>query len=341
MGDYTDSPSQSASSSAMSSASPASSILASNPPTDPVIPDSNRPDSTILAGSPHATPSAKPAPADSQVQPVPTPELQPNLVLEGSASASIIPPADSTSMATGSADLQPATPISPQSPESPQLSDTPAPTATPAPEESQSLPVSVSPEAPKESSIQDTSQPNPPPQVQQDVQVSAPSESSVPVDQSPKESATIEPKPLDDTQNTISADSKPLESPKSSSFGDLIANPSDLSEEPAIHIDPIESPKSTPEQSTFSSPNPSISVDQQGEASDQRRLHANEVRKQKKEDNLGKILEFVQQKGKASNFDIRDFLHVSQSTTTGYLRILVNSGKLKKEGKAKATKYFL
>lgn len=348
MGDYTDSPVQSASSSAIPTASPASSVPTSNPQADPIAPEPNRPDSTILADSPPATPSAQPAPADvsaeassevdSQAQPVSTPELQPNQVLEGSASADIIPPADPEPTASPSADLQPVVPESPQLPQSPEVPEAPTPEVSPAQSESQVSLSPTAPEAVKESSIQDTSPPNPPPQVQQDVQVSTPSEPSVPVDQPPKESANIKPEPPEGTQNTIPADSKSPESPKSTSFGDLIANPSDLSEEPAIHIDPIEPPKSQPSEQSIS---PSLPSDQKDEASDQRRLHANEVRKQKKEDNLAKILEFVQQKGKASNLDIRDFLHVSQSTTTGYLRILVNSGKLKKEGKAKATKYFL
>lgn len=341
MGDYTDSPIQSASSSAIPLASPVSTVPPSNLSADPTAPDPNRPDSTILADSPQSTPSVQPAPIDIEVQPVSPSELQPNQVLEGSASADIILPADSTATASASVDSQPEVPISPQFPESPQFSEAPVPVVSPVTLEPQAAPPTTSLEAVKESSIQDTSPPNPPPQVQQDVQVSAPSETSVPIDQPSKESANIEPKPLDDIQNTIPADSKPPESPKSSSFGDLIGNLPDLSEEPAIHIDPIEPPKSQPSEPSISPTLPSHPSDQEDNGFDQRRLHANEVRKQKKEDNLAKILEFVQQKGKASNLDIRDFLHVSQSTMTGYLRILVNSGKLKREGKAKATTYLL
>lgn len=341
MGDYTDSPIQSASSSAIPSASPASSVPTSNPPADSNTLDPNRPDSTILADSPQATPSAQPAPADLQDQPIPEPEFQPDQVLEGSASANIIPPIDPVATPSSSIDSQPDVPTSPQFPQSPEVPETPIPEASPAQSEPQASLSPTPPEVVKESSIQDTSPPNPPPQVQQDVQVSTPSETSVPIDQPPKESANIKPEPPEGTQNTIPADSKTPESPKSSSFGDLIGNLPDLSEEPAIHIDPIEPPKSQPSEPSISPSSPTHPSDQEDNGFDQRRLHANEVRKQKKEDNLAKILEFVQQKGKASNLDIRDFLHVSQSTTTGYLRILVNSGKLKKEGKAKATTYLL
>ena len=227
---------------------------------------------------------------------------------------------------------------------SPQVSETPATIVSPEP---QITPSPTPPETVKESSIQDTSLPNSPPQVQQDVQVNTPSITIPPIDQTPNESANIEPETLEGTRNTIPADSKPPESPKPSSFGDLIGQSPDLSEKPAIHIDPIEPPKTQstePSVSPSSLLDPSLrsrSSDQSDEASDQRRLHANAVRKQKKEDNLAKILEFVQKNGKATNLEIRDFLHISQSTTTGYLRTLVNSGKLKKEGKAKATKYSL
>jgi hypothetical protein len=182
--------------------------------------------------------------------------------------------------------------------------------------------------------------------VQPSVPTNTPSAPTVSIDQPPKESATIEPKPLEAPQNTIPADSKPPETPKTTSFGDLMGNPSDLSDEPAIHIDTIEAPpvQPSPPPISPSSPSdpslPSDPSDQTDEQSDERRLHANEVRKQKKEDNLAKIIMFVQSQGKATNLDIRDYLHISQSTTTGYLRTLVNSGKLKKEGKAKATKYY-
>ena len=77
------------------------------------------------------------------------------------------------------------------------------------------------------------------------------------------------------------------------------------------------------------------------EVSALRRQHAVEARKQKRDENLNQIMELVQKKGKIDNLDVRDFLHISQTTATDYLRSLVNSGKLKKEGKAKATKYFL
>ena len=72
------------------------------------------------------------------------------------------------------------------------------------------------------------------------------------------------------------------------------------------------------------------------------RLHkATQMRKKKKEENLQKIVSFIEGKGIANNIEIRDFLHVSQSTATDYLHNLVSSGRIKTEGKGKATIYHL
>lgn len=72
---------------------------------------------------------------------------------------------------------------------------------------------------------------------------------------------------------------------------------------------------------------------------DLRRQKANEVRTQKKEDHLNKIIEFVRDKKLVTNEDVRDFLHVSQSTATNYLTKMVNRGMLKKEGERGGAKY--
>ena len=74
---------------------------------------------------------------------------------------------------------------------------------------------------------------------------------------------------------------------------------------------------------------------------DERRKLANEARAQKKKDNLNKILEFMRDRKVATNDDVRDFLHVSQSTATNYLTELMNRGMLKREGERGGTKYTL
>lgn len=72
---------------------------------------------------------------------------------------------------------------------------------------------------------------------------------------------------------------------------------------------------------------------------DNRRQKANEARAQKKEDNLNKIFNLVRDKRVITNDEVRDFLHVSQSTATNYLAEMVNRGMLKKEGERGGAKY--
>jgi len=72
---------------------------------------------------------------------------------------------------------------------------------------------------------------------------------------------------------------------------------------------------------------------------DSRRQKANEARSQKKEDHLTKIFDLVRDKKVVTNEDVRDFLHVSQSTATNYLTEMANRGMLKKEGERGGAKY--
>ena len=68
---------------------------------------------------------------------------------------------------------------------------------------------------------------------------------------------------------------------------------------------------------------------------------ANRIKAERVAASLNKILTFASQKPEFNNLDIRDYLHISQSTATSYLSKLVNSGRLKKSGKSKYTKYSL
>lgn len=70
-----------------------------------------------------------------------------------------------------------------------------------------------------------------------------------------------------------------------------------------------------------------------------RRQRANQARKQRRDDNLNKMMEYVGRKGSITNEDTRDLLHVSQSTATDYLSDLVKLGMVKVDKKAKATVY--
>ncbi len=72
---------------------------------------------------------------------------------------------------------------------------------------------------------------------------------------------------------------------------------------------------------------------------DVRRLKANQVRQTKREENLMKIEKLVEEKKQINNDNVRELLHVSQSTASEYLQTLVNRGTIKIEGKSKATIY--
>ncbi len=72
---------------------------------------------------------------------------------------------------------------------------------------------------------------------------------------------------------------------------------------------------------------------------DQRRQKANQTRTDQRNERLTKIQQFVQSHGPINNQDVRDLLHVSQSTATDYLKSLVGRGILKMEKKSNFTTY--
>ena len=69
------------------------------------------------------------------------------------------------------------------------------------------------------------------------------------------------------------------------------------------------------------------------------RLLGNQAKTQQHEDNIKKIIVYAQEKKQIDNQQVRDLLHVSQSTATNYLTELVNKGILRIDKKAKATVY--
>ncbi len=68
-------------------------------------------------------------------------------------------------------------------------------------------------------------------------------------------------------------------------------------------------------------------------------IKGNQAKKAKRDEAIQKIFSFAQEKKRITNEQIRDLLHVSQSTATDYLSDLVNHGMLKTEGKGRATVY--
>ncbi|MBI5465058.1 peptidoglycan DD-metalloendopeptidase family protein [Candidatus Gottesmanbacteria bacterium] len=70
-----------------------------------------------------------------------------------------------------------------------------------------------------------------------------------------------------------------------------------------------------------------------------RRQKANEARQSKKDENLVRIEKLLGQKEEINNEDVRELLHVSQTSATRYLEALTNQGKIKAMGKGRATVY--
>lgn len=65
----------------------------------------------------------------------------------------------------------------------------------------------------------------------------------------------------------------------------------------------------------------------------------NQAKKAKRDEALQKIFMVAQEKKRITNEQVRDILHISQSTASTYLTELVTRGMLKVEGKGKATVY--
>jgi len=108
---------------------------------------------------------------------------------------------------------------------------------------------------------------------------------------------------------------------------------------PPIKLEP-EKPTEQPESPQVSEEEIQKQVDEKFKVElDARRQKANQARLQKKENNLKKIFDLVQSKRVVTNDEVRDLLHISQSTATNYLTEMVNRGMLKKEGERGGAKY--
>ena len=147
--------------------------------------------------------------------------------------------------------------------------------------------------------------------------------------QEPTETPTVQTPPVEEQKPQ-----EPIQQPE-------VIPPQPSVPEPTINIEP-EKPPTTPKPQIPQVSNEEIQkqVDDKFKIElDSRRQKANEARTKKKEDHLNKIFEFVRDKKIVTNEDIRDFLHVSQSTATNYLTEMVNRGMLKKEGERGGAKY--
>ncbi len=72
-----------------------------------------------------------------------------------------------------------------------------------------------------------------------------------------------------------------------------------------------------------------------------RRSLANKSRRDRKEKNLVKIIDYLKQNQVATNNEVRDLLQVSQSSATNYLAELTKRGMVKREGIRASAKYHL
>jgi murein DD-endopeptidase MepM/ murein hydrolase activator NlpD len=70
-----------------------------------------------------------------------------------------------------------------------------------------------------------------------------------------------------------------------------------------------------------------------------RRQKANETRKENRQGHLAAIEKLLGEKKEITNQDVQNLVHVSRTTAFDYLTTLVNSGKIKVEGKGRATVY--
>ncbi len=333
-------------------------------PADPTL-DPNRPVSTIPADSSQipvdsalATPAVPgdpqtPVPAESPSQPsadpvsvappqadspspvAPPSDITPDPSIPPVSSESSVPtlPSEATSGGSIKDSLPPDQPIQVQ-PEAPVSAPSPQPSPTP---ESTSESAGIKPEPPQGTQNAPSADSNSQKSSFGDILVGT-GEPTPPASPAPIQAPVTTPSPV----APVPSPTPPVDSPSipKTTFGDLGAKPP--AEEPTINIEPIEPPKPVqpisspqPPQTLSSPPSP------QSDQSSSRRQKSVQARKQKHEANIAKVLEFLETKRKVQNSDVRDYLHVSQTTATDYLHTLVKNGKIKKEGKGKATVYSL
>lgn len=333
------------------------------PPAESASTPVDRPVSTILADSPTEPKTPLADPGSDYTVPVPVPADPP-------ISPPVSPQSPPSPVSPTEEPSVPSVPSEPSAPSSP-------PEATSGGSIQDSLPPyqpsQVQPEAPESASSPQAFQttekapqsagikPEPPQSTQEAPLADSDSQKTsfgdLTSDQPKPISPPVSPQLPQSPQAPISSPSAPAPS-----FGDLIGKSS--AEEPTINIVPIEPPKPMqPLQTPISPPSPQSPLLAEAPAKEgispvspqtltekvieakadfsSQRQQALQTRRKKRDDHLTKIITLIDQKGKVSNKDVRDTLRVSQSTASDYLHSLVKDGKIKKEGKAKATIYLL
>ena len=179
--------------------------------------------------------------------------------------------------------------------------------------------------------------------------LSLPSQKEEPKQKTPDPPPIVEQKPPEETkppETTQPIQEQPRPEETQQPPVEVVPPPIKLEpEKPAEHTDLPQQPESpqVPQSPQFPQPNPDeiqkLVNEKMKVELDVRRQKANEARTQKKEDRLNKIFNLVRDKKVVTNDEVRDFLHVSQSTATNYLTEMVNRGMLKKEGERGGAKY--
>ena len=154
----------------------------------------------------------------------------------------------------------------------------------------------------------------------------------------PPEPVVVQPSPPPIPEPTINIE--PVPSPVVEPTPEVFQPEPEIPSQPPLPSTPPETRMSTEELLVTRQNDLQNQVDQALKLElDQRRQKANQTRTDQRNERLNKIIQFVQSHGPINNQDVRDLLHVSQSTATDYLKSLVGRGILKMEKKSNFTTY--
>lgn len=233
-------------------------------------------------------------------------------------------------------DQNPA-PLVPLEPASPPVQDQPTPVEPSTPEPVPSEP--AVPDTPIPAAMSPISEPEPQPQPQQP---------AAPIPEAPRPETpnlagttpvTPEPEPIAQPVPEVQPEPTPTINIEPTIPVTPVPIPP-VETPPVTPLEPVEPRMSTAELLESRREEFQSSIDQALKTEqDKRRILANQARVDQKNERLNKIMQFVSQHGPVSNQNIRDLLHVSQSTATEYLKSLVAHGMLKVEGAGNQQKY--
>jgi len=152
-----------------------------------------------------------------------------------------------------------------------------------------------------------------------------PTETS-PVETPKEETLVEEPKPEEQkpVEETKPAEEVKTEPEKIGETPKPEEKPKDVSAEVSTKVEEVKTESETPKP-------PQINLDEL-------RVKANKERQDRKQEHLAEVEKLAKSK-QINNHDVRELLHVSQSTATNYLEELTKQGKIKKSGKAKSISY--